>query len=166
MQTGVDDEVSHVGIKEMFRVYESREGIPEEELDIITAKHTAEEVGILLPFLDSYFFSSGLCHCCYLPQPGWHTCHPLSASPGSCRRCRNWLQASSDDWHEEPTGGRQQSVFHCLPGRSLSKSVHITCPGSSGKSHQLALLLPVFHAGTISRWRSPAAEVSAPKQQH
>lgn len=44
MQTGVDDEVSHVEIKEMFRVYESREGIPEEELDIITAKHTAEEV--------------------------------------------------------------------------------------------------------------------------
>ena len=45
MQTGVDDEVSHVEIKEMFRVYESREGIPEEELDIITSKHTAEEVG-------------------------------------------------------------------------------------------------------------------------
>ena len=44
MQTGVDDEVSHVEIKEMFRVYESREGIPEEELDLITAKHTTEEV--------------------------------------------------------------------------------------------------------------------------
>jgi len=44
MQTGLDDEVSHVEIKEMFRVYESREGIPEEELDIITSKHTAEEV--------------------------------------------------------------------------------------------------------------------------
>merc|ERR1711902_2315 len=29
---------------EMFRVYEPREGIPEEELDLITAKHTTEEV--------------------------------------------------------------------------------------------------------------------------
>ena len=45
MQKGVDEQVSHVEIKEMFRVYESREGIPEEELDLITAKHTTEEVG-------------------------------------------------------------------------------------------------------------------------
>ena len=44
MQKGVDEQVSHVEIKEMFRVYESREGIPEEELDLITAKHTTEEV--------------------------------------------------------------------------------------------------------------------------
>ena len=122
---------------------------------------------------ESYFhplthtlFLPGLCHRCYLPQPGWHTCHPLPASPGSCRSCWNWVQASSDDWHEKPTGGRQQPVFHCLPGRSLSKSVHLTCAGSSGKLHPLALLLPVFHAGTISSWRPPAAEVSAPKQQH
>ena len=165
MKTGVDDEVSHVEIKEMFRVYESREGIPEEELDIITAKHTAEEVGPYFHFL-THTFVSGLCHRCYLPQPRWHTCHPLSASPGSCRRCRNWLQASTDDWHEKPTGGCQQPVFHCLPGRSLSKPVHLTSPGSSGKPHQLASLLPVFHAGTISRWRPPATEVSAPKEQH
>ena len=55
MQTGVDDEVSHVEIKEMFRVYESREGIPEEELDIITAKHTAEEVGPFCHFLTHTF---------------------------------------------------------------------------------------------------------------
>ena len=44
MQKGVDDQVSHVEIKEMFRVYESREGIPEGELDIITASRTSEEV--------------------------------------------------------------------------------------------------------------------------
>jgi len=44
MQKGVDEDVSHVEIKEMFRVYESREVIPEEDLDLITAKHTAAEV--------------------------------------------------------------------------------------------------------------------------
>lgn len=58
MQTGVDDEVSHVEIKEMFRVYESREGIPEEELDIITAKHTTEEVGPYFYSLTQTFFRS------------------------------------------------------------------------------------------------------------
>ena len=58
MQTGVDDEVSHVEIKEMFRVYESREGIPEEELDIITAKHTTEEVGHYFYSLTQTFFRS------------------------------------------------------------------------------------------------------------
>jgi hypothetical protein len=44
MEKGVDEQVSHVEIKEMFRVYESREGIPEEELDLITARQTVEEV--------------------------------------------------------------------------------------------------------------------------
>ena len=39
-----DDESSKVEIREMFRVYESRESIPEGETDIITAKQTVEEV--------------------------------------------------------------------------------------------------------------------------
>jgi len=39
-----DDESSKVEIREMFRVYESRESIPDGETEIITAKHTVEEV--------------------------------------------------------------------------------------------------------------------------
>jgi len=39
-----EDESSKVEIREMFRVYESRESIPDGETDIITAKQTVEEV--------------------------------------------------------------------------------------------------------------------------
>ena len=41
-----DDESSKVEIREMFRVYESRESIPDGDTEIITAKHTVEEVCI------------------------------------------------------------------------------------------------------------------------